>query len=138
MDDFDALLPTQLRRDARAPIVSLASAIGLSRSATQARIARLIEHGHITGFTIVEGGKAAQTAHFFIKLKTGFKCAQVVPKLKKVAGVLSIHSIAGTFDILVKAEAQTMEGIEALRSSIVEISGIFEVTTMMVLERHLN
>ena len=52
--------------------------------------------------------------------------------------MLSIHSIAGTFDILVKAEAQTMEGIEALRSSIVEISGIFEVTTMMVLERHLN
>lgn len=138
MDDFDAQLLTQLRRDARAPIVALANAIGLSRSATQARIARLIEQGQITGFTIVEGGKAAQTAHFFIKLSAGFKCTQVVPKLKKAVGVLSIHSIAGAFDIVVKAEAQTMEGIEALRASIVEIIGIADVTTMMVLERHLN
>ena len=138
MDEFDALLLSLLRRDARAPVVTLAHSISLSRSATQARIARLIEQGHIRGFTIVEGGKAAQTAHFFIKLRSGYKCAQVVPKLKKEAGVLSINSIAGAFDILIKAEAQTMEGIESLRSTMVEIAGISDVTTMMVLERHLN
>ena len=138
MDAFDSLLLTQLRRDARAPIITLANAIGLSRSATQARIARLIDNGLVTGFTIVEGGKAAQTAHFLIKLQNGFRCAQVVSKLKKCAGIISIHSVAGAHDILVKAEADTMEGIETTRSFMAGTAGIAEVTTMMVLERHLN
>lgn len=138
MDKIDNQLLTELRRDARAPIVVLARAIGLSRSATQARIKRLVDHGNITGFTIVESGHAAQTAHFLVKLKTGYKCKQILPALKKLAGVLQIHSIAGSFDILIQSEAAGMDGIEFIRVSIVETTGVENVTTMAVLERHLN
>ena len=138
LDQIDQLLLSELRRNARAPIVGLARAIGLSRSATQARIKRLIDLGMISGFTIVESAKAAQTAHFSVKLKAGFKCIQIVPKLKTLAGVIRIHSVTGASDILIQCEAADMQGIELVRTSIVEISGVEAVTTMIVLARHLN
>ena len=69
VDMIDSKLVTELRRDARASIVRLARAIGLSRTATQARITRLLDEGVISGFTIREGARADQTAHVFIKFK---------------------------------------------------------------------
>ena len=138
MDKIDNQLMTELRRDARAPIIALARAIGLSRSATQARIKRLVDKGFITGFTIVESLQAAQTAHLLVKLKSGFKCAQIVPKLKKHSGIIRIHSVTGTSDILIQCESAATEGIETIRSAVVETPGVETVTTMIVLERHLN
>jgi Lrp/AsnC family transcriptional regulator, leucine-responsive regulatory protein len=138
MDKIDNLLMTELRRDARAPIVALARAIGLSRSATQSRIKRLIDHGLIRGFTIIEGQHTAQTAHLLVKLKSGFKCASFTPKLKRLSGIVRIHSVTGTSDILIQCDAAAIDDIGSIRSAIVEMDGIDTVITMIVLERHLN
>ena len=138
MDMIDNKLVTELRRDARASIVRLARAVGLSRTATQARITRLLAEGVISGFTIREGARAAQTAHVLIKFKTGNKCAQVVPRLKPLAGIIAIHSVAGEHDLVLQIEAAINEGIGAIRKAISEVDGIADVTTMIVLERHLN
>lgn len=138
LDDLDQKLLIALRKDARASTVALARVIGLSRSATQARIDRLLKSFVITGFTTVESPRAAITSHFLIKLKAGFKCAQVVPKLKSILGIVSIHSITGSNDILLRAEAPSLDGIETVRRYLADVLGIETVTTMIVLERHLN
>ena len=138
MDMIDSKLVTELRRDARVSIVRLARAIGLSRTATQARITRLLDEGEIGGFTIKEGAHAAQTAHVLIKFKAGNKCAQVVPRLRQLTGIVAIHSVAGEYDLVLQIEADTNKGIGAIRKLISDVDGITDVTTMIVLERHLN
>ena len=50
MDERDRRLLDLLRRDARQPIVGLAKALNLSRSATQERLAKLQSAGIIDGF----------------------------------------------------------------------------------------
>ena len=138
MDKIDSHLLSALRRDARAPIVTLSKAIGLSRSATQARLKRLKEDGSIRGFTIIESKQAEQTAHFMVSLKPGHKCIQVVPSIKKIAGVISIHTVTGDVDLLIRAETANIEDVEAIRFALAETSGVAAVKTLIVLTRHLN
>jgi Lrp/AsnC family transcriptional regulator, leucine-responsive regulatory protein len=140
MDDKDRLLIAQLRKDARRPIVALARDLGLSRTATQERLAKLVASGAIAKFTIEEGGSTGgqQSAHLLIKLEKGFKCAQVVPKLKVIVAANVIHSVAGQHDIIMRLDASDMAAIEAARAIVAAISGVAEVVTLVALERHLH
>lgn len=140
MDEKDALLISLLRKDARRPIVALARAVALSRSATQERLAKLTATGAISKFTIVEGGanNNQQAAHMLLRLEKGFKCAQIVPKLKAIHSTTVIHSVAGLYDLVVRVDSINMAELEAARASIAAISGIADVTTLVALERQLN
>jgi Lrp/AsnC family transcriptional regulator, leucine-responsive regulatory protein len=138
MDERDRLLLAILRKDGRRPVVALARDLGLSRTATQDRLGKLVTSGAVKRFTIIEGEEALprQTAHLLVKLEKGYKCAQIVPRLRKFAAATTIHSIAGAHDILVRLDAAEMAQIEAARSEIAASVGIAEVTTMVTLERH--
>jgi Lrp/AsnC family transcriptional regulator, leucine-responsive regulatory protein len=140
MDDKDRLLISLLKRDGRRPIVALARDLNLSRSATQARLSKLVTTGEISGFTIFEGKPNAveHVAHFLIRLEKGKTCAQIMPKLKLVPFVISIHSVAGLFDLVVRLDAGSMIELESSRSKIAAVVGIAEVTTLITLERHLG
>lgn len=139
MDDKDRLLLSLLRRDARRPVVALARDLGLSRTATQDRLAKLQATGAIAGFTVIERSDAArESAYLTIKFAAGFRCPQVVPKLKTVAAIDLIHSVTGPVDLIVRVVAETVGGIEAARATIAEVPGVAEVSTHVVLERHLG
>lgn len=136
MDDKDKLLLDLLRRDARRPVVALARDLGLSRTATQDRLGKLQASGAIARFTIVEGqGEARDCAYLLVKLDPGFRCAQIVPRFRNVPGVEAIDSLAGPYDMIVRVSAGHIEGIEKVRTELVQIPGVAEVTTHIVLER---
>lgn len=140
MDDKDRMLIALLRRDARAPIVALARDLGLSRSATQERLARLRSSGAIAAFTIVEGGgeAARQCAYLSVSFDPGRRCAEIVPKLKRLPGVAMIHSLTGPVDLMVRVDGASIAEIEASRSAVAAVPGISAVSTAIVLERHLG
>lgn len=139
MDDKDRLLLTLLRRDARQPVVALARDLGLSRTATQDRLARLQSSGAIAGFTLVEGRDAArETAYLSVSFASGYRCAQVVPKLKRIPAVETIHSVTGPVDLILRVAAESVGGIEAARAAVAEVPGVAQVSTHVVLERHLG
>jgi Lrp/AsnC family transcriptional regulator, leucine-responsive regulatory protein len=140
VDDKDRLLLTLLRRDARASVVSLARDLGLSRSATQERLAKLVATGAVTGFTTVEGrGEGArQSAYLMLSFRPGYRCAQVVPKLKRIAGVAMIHSVTGPTDLLLRLDGGSVADFESARSAVAEVEGVESVSTAVVLERHLG
>jgi len=136
MDEKDRLLLDLLRRDARRPVVALARDLGLSRTATQDRLGKLQASGAIARFTIVEGdGGARDCAYLLVKLEPGFRCAQIVPKFRNVLAVEAIDSLAGPYDMIVRVSAGHVEGIEKVRTELVQIPGVAEVTTHIVLER---
>lgn len=136
MDDKDRLLLDLLRRDARRPVVALARDLGLSRTATQERLAKLQASGAIARFTIVEGdGSARECAYLIVKLEPGFRCAQIAPKIKAIPTVEAIDSITGPTDMIVRVAAEHIDGIEKVRTELVVIPGVAEVSTHVVLER---
>ena len=120
MDEKDQLLLTALRRDARRPLVALARDIGLSRSATQDRLNRLLRSGAISGFTTVEpaGSTGKVATHFLVTHAPGGSCAKLMPHLEKIPGISRIHALAGPIDLVIFAEAADMAGIEAIRAAI--------------------
>ena len=140
MDEKDRLLLTLLRRDARRSIVALARDLNLSRSATQERLAKLQASGAIAGFTLVEGGKGGgrQSAYLMLTFETGRRCAEIVPKLKRIPAVAMIHSLTGPVDLVVRIDAESVGDIEKARSAVAGVAGIASVSTSVVLERHLG
>ena len=140
MDDKDRLLLTLLRRDARRSIVALARDLGLSRSATQERLAKLEASGAIAGYTVVEGDGAAarQSAYLTVAFQPGRRCAEIVPRLKRLPGVALIHSLTGPTDLIVRVDADSVAAIESCRSAVAAVPGIASVATAIVLERHLG
>ena len=140
MDDKDRLLLTLLRRDARRPIVALARDLGLSRSATQDRLAKLQASGAIAGFTLAEGSAVGGREHawLMIRFEPGKRCADVVPKLKRIPSITAIHSVSGAIDLVVRVDGDNVAAIEDARSAVAAVPGVGEVSTHIVLERHLG
>ena len=138
MDDKDRRLLELLRQDARLPVVALARHIGLSRSATQERLARLERSGAVVRYTIVEGSPtpARQSAHVLARLVGATTCALVAPRLRGLPHVTAINSLAGPYDLLVSLEADGPEALEAARGAIAATPGVAEVMTLVVLRRH--
>lgn len=140
MDDKDRLLLTLLRRDARRSTVALARDLGLSRSATQERLAKLRSSGTIAGFTTIDGSGAAalQSAYLSVTFEAGKKCADIVPRLKKLPFISVIHSITGPVDLVIRADGDTVADLEQVRSAVAAVPGVAAVTTAIVLARHLG
>jgi len=140
MDAKDKLLLTLLRRDARQPVVALARELNLSRSATQDRLARLQDTGVIGGFTVADGVAAErpQSAYVTVAFEPSQRCANVVPKLKRIAGISMIHSITGPADLIVRVDGQGVADIEIARAAIAATPGVHAVSTAIVLERWLG
>lgn len=139
MDEKDLKLIALLRRDARASIVSLARQIGLSRSATQDRLARLEGSGAISGYTVVEGSPSpiVQAAYLFARFEPRKTCEQIAPRVRAIPFVTRVDSLAGDIDLIVGIEADSIENVEKVRASVAAIPGIDTVTTTLVLKRHL-
>lgn len=136
MDQKDAALLGLLRKDARMPIVTLAREIGLSRTATQERLSRLLNSGIIRGFTTVEPEPAAQIhAHLMIRHKGGYNCNSVMPILRRLPGVVTADSTAGDVDMVVRVSAASVAEIHQIRNQLEAVGSIQSVTTYIVLER---
>lgn len=140
LDDRDRLLIDLLRRDARRPVVALARDLNLSRSATQERLTRLQASGIIGGFTIREGkaGAARQSAYLMVSFEQGYRCAQLVPKLRNIPGIGMIHSVTGPIDLIIRVDADDVAGIEICRTAVAAVPGVGSVSTSVVLDRHLD
>ena len=136
MDDKDRLLLSLLRRDARRPVVALARDLGLSRTATQDRLAKLQASGAIARFTIVAGEEQPrERAYLMVRLEKGARCNRIAPKVQAMGWVEAIHSVTGVIDMIVCVAAEHVDGIERARVELAGLDGVAEVSTHVVLER---
>ncbi len=139
MDDKDRLLLTLLRRDARRPVVALARELGLSRTATQDRLSKLQASGAIERFSIIDGHPhTRESAYLMVQLERGFRCAQIMPKVRSIHAVECAHSVSGAVDMIVRVSSEHVDGIEKARSEMAGIVGVAQVTTHIVLERFVH
>ncbi|GGK43242.1 Lrp/AsnC family transcriptional regulator [Salinarimonas ramus] len=141
MDDVDRRLVGALRVNPRRKIVELARAIGLSRTATQARLDRLMSSGTIVGFDVVLGSASATDglpAYALVEYGRGATCRSIVPAIAAIPDVRFCCAMSGKPDLLVEILAADVARLGAIGEEIEAIPGVERVTTHLRLETHLD
>ncbi len=140
MDDLDQHLIGKLRLNARAPVAELARALGLSRTTVQSRLAKLERSGVISGYAV----KLAQTeagalvrAHVMLNIAPK-QAAAVTASLQKLAGVLRLQSVSGSFDMIAEVEADGVEEMDTLIQEIGALRGVERASAALVLATKID
>ncbi|SFC80609.1 DNA-binding transcriptional regulator, Lrp family [Polaromonas sp. OV174] len=140
LDAVDQALLNELRENARCPVALLARKVGLSRTAVQARIARLERDKVIAGYGLRSGAAFEQSqvaAH--VMLTVGPKLSgPVEAALRKIPEVRTLLSISGTFDMIAIVQAASIEGLDALIDRIGLLDGVERTHTSVVLSRRFE
>lgn len=135
LDAIDQRLLTELRENARLPVALLARKVGLSRTAVQARIARLERDQVIAGYGVRSGAaheRSQVQAH--VMLTVGPKLSGLVEAaLRKIPEVRSLLSISGTYDMIAIVQAGSIERLDAVIDGIGLLDGVERTHTSVVL-----
>jgi DNA-binding Lrp family transcriptional regulator len=140
LDPIDQKLIAALRRDGRASTAELARLVGRSRTTVQARIERLERDGVIIGYTArlaPEREQGAVRAHIMIKVEPK-KEAAVGAALRTIDEVRVLHTVAGVFDMIVVAAADTVAQIETVIDRIGNLEGVERTTSSIILSTKLE
>lgn len=140
LDAIDRQMLALLQDDARRPLVSLAKAVGLSRSAVQERLRRLERSQVIEKYTLRLGDAGAPKlqAWIFLRHAEGFSCEDVMPELAEMPEVQQCYSVAGDIDLMVLVHSETAADLARLRERLHALKGVDDVTTVPVLDVKLD
>jgi len=135
MDELDRRLLALLRQDGREPASSLAKRLKVSRGTIQNRIARLLKHGDIQGFTVRLKPALAEgrvRAIMCVAIE-GERSQKVTKALTGFAEVERIHTTNGRWDLVIELETDSLEGFSRALDEIRKVEGIASTETSLLL-----
>lgn len=135
MDETDSRLLAALRRDARASLSDLASALGVSRTTVRTRIERLKTSGEIVGFTVVVRSDIDRDPVRGLMMLgiEGRGTERVVRQLSGLPAVRAVHSTNGRWDLIVEIGAETLDAFDAVLAEIRRFEGVATSETSLLL-----
>ena len=134
LDDADRRILAELQADGRLTHVALAARIGLSRSAVQARVARLEREGVILGYTVRLGQPgAAPGVRAYLMLRGGPSHDRVVKALDAFPEVKVADSVAGDVDLMLQVAVDRIEDLNRLRDELARMPGVVSTQTLLVM-----
>jgi DNA-binding Lrp family transcriptional regulator len=140
LDAIDQKLIAALRRNGRASTAELARLVGRSRTTVQGRIERLEREGVILGYAVrlaPEREQGAVRAHVMVKVEPK-KEAAVGAALRAIDEVRVLHTVAGVYDMIVVAAADTVGQIETVIDRIGGLEGVERTTSSIILSTKLE
>lgn len=140
MDELDRSLVHQLRADARLSMAELGRRIGLSRTATLARVRRLEAEGVIHGYhaDVREAPTApAHSARVGIVVRTP-DVAAYVRRLAAFPELQEAETVAGELDLLVRFAAPDAARLDEILDRINAWVETVRTTTYIVLTRYVG
>jgi len=116
LDEKDRAILTELERDSRRSIKSIAKDLNIPRATVHERIRRMTEGGIIKGFTVVpDFGKLGEPVTAFILVSflpnNIMSQRELADNISSLNGVHEVHLISGEHDILLKVRGASMERI---------------------------
>ena len=135
MDKTDQRLVAALRRNARASLSDLATALNMSRSTVRARIERMQARGDIVGYTVVLKDDVLRDpvrGLMMIGIE-GRGTDRVIRQLSGMGEVRGVHSTNGRWDVIAEIGAETLEGFDAVLSRIRKLDGVATSETSLLL-----
>jgi DNA-binding Lrp family transcriptional regulator len=138
MDVTDHQLLSLLRRDARTPVATLASKLGVSRGTISNRITKLEDAGTIIGYTVrlrPEAQPAKIRAWMSIAVE-GNEMRLVIASLLGEPGAASLHDTNGRWDLLAELQATSLSELSQVLERIRLIRGISNTETSIHLQTY--
>ena len=138
LDDTDRQLIALLRRDARLPLATLASKLGVSRGTVSNRLRKLEDAQVIVGYTLQLRPEAQpeQIRAWMWVLVDGNQTRAVVSSLLGEPGVASLHDTNGRWDLLAELRADSMAELSRLLERVRLTAGIRNTETSILLSSH--
>ena len=135
MDDTDARLIAELRRDGRAGLSELADRLSLSRATARARMDRLSARGDIAGFTVLTRADvtAAPVRGLMLIGIEGRGAERIMARLAGLPQVIAVHSTNGKWDLIAELGAQTLLELDEVIFRVREIDGVMSSETNLLL-----
>ncbi len=132
-DDKDLL--ALLKEDARASVTTLAARLGLSRATVQTRMARLVEDGTISRFTIdVSQGQAGDEirAVMFVEVQ-GNQTRSVTRRMRRLPEISQLHTTNGSWDLVAHIVTPSLAEFDRTLRDVREIPGVLNSETCLLL-----
>lgn len=136
----DQELIALLRENARASTAELARCLGVSRSTVQSRIERLESRGVITGYGVrlaPDYEKGLIRAHVLLTV-TPKQSDKVVRDLRARTAVRALHSVSGSFDMIVVVESPSISDLDALLDDIGAMDGVERTLSSIILSTRIE
>ncbi len=136
----DQALILLLRENARASTAELARKLGVSRTTVQSRIERLEARGVITGYGVRLAPDYEQTlvrAHVLLTV-TPKLADKVVRSLAALPAVRTLHSVSGSFDMIVVVESPTIGDLDRLLDEIGALEGVERTLSSIILSTRID
>lgn len=131
----DLALIKLLQENAREPVSSLARKLGVSRTAVQERINRLVRDGVIERFTVRIGSEWSEgriTA--IVSLVVDPKhTADVIRTLEKMSAITSLWTVSGRNDLVAMARAGSTAEIDQVLDEVGSQRGVTRTESSIVL-----
>src|SRR5690606_39818807 len=102
--------------NARLPVADLARRLGVSRPTPQSRLEKLERNGTIAGYALkLSGGYLSSqiSAHLMATVSPKL-VGQVVKALESMIEVRTVHSVSGSYDMIVVVEAPSVAELDAV------------------------
>lgn len=140
MDDLDAAIVRELQANARVSTAELGRRVGLSRTATLARVQRLEEAGVLRGYHADVREDALPRPHVArvgIVLATG-DVAGYVDRLARLPELEEAETVAGEFDLLCRFAAESAPRLDEILDRVAGWPETVRTTTFMVLTSYVD
>jgi Lrp/AsnC family leucine-responsive transcriptional regulator len=139
-DSIDEKLISLLRRNARMTLTALAQEVALSRTAVQARMARLERDKVIVGYQAVIG-EAGEDETLSAVLSITFSqrpCAPVVETFRDWPEIASYYSVTGPLDAYMVVRVRNAQDLSRFVDRLSAIPGVGSVRSAVVLKTDFN
>ncbi|GHF78063.1 winged helix-turn-helix transcriptional regulator [Thalassotalea marina] len=139
LDRIDLTILDTLQKDGRISNSELAKKVNLSASPCLERVRKLEADGYIERYgAFLNGNKLNYGLNAFLQVTLDRTKAEVFENFKrevvKIKEVAECHMVAGGFDYLLKLRYQNMEAYRDLLGVIVELPGVSQTHTYVVME----
>ena len=135
MDDIEAKLITALRHNARAPLSTLASLVGVTRGTVRTRLEKLEARGDILGYTVVtKGDIAGQPVRALMMIGIeGRGTERIVARISGIPEVQAVHSTNGKWDLVVEIGTEALTELDRVLANIRRFDGVQSSETSILL-----
>jgi DNA-binding Lrp family transcriptional regulator len=137
MDELDRQLLRVLAAEGRISMADLGRRVGLSRTATLARVTRLERDGVIRGYhaDVAPASTADHIARVAIVISTR-DAAAYVRRLTAIPECQEVESVAGEYDLLARFAAESAGGLDEILDRLNGWRDTVRTTTFVVLARY--
>jgi len=138
IDNLDVKILCLLRENSRTSNAEIARMLGTSEATIRRRIKGLTDKGIIAGFSTYINYSLIENpvkAYIHLKIRTE-KMHSVVEKIRPHDMLIALYRVTGEYDLLCVALFNSMDGLHEFIDYFLEIDGIIETNTQIVMKAH--